>query len=305
MSDLAQLSGAVEWLAKEYPLIARNLSPDGLSDEPLALTAAQSALDYAAKRCRNDPDALAQALDSFAEISFDFLRRQARFMKTGKYALTSADGLADDLYRNEDLMRGHYLDGLLMTYALWPNHARFLEFLDSAVCSQLGDTDHIVEVGVGHGLMATRMLQAARTSYTGIDLSPHAIAYCIDAFGATGISEDRWNFIEGDATSGGFDVQPANWLVCCEVLEHVDDPRALLESFAPLIAPGGHAFVTTVANLEAEDHVYLFDDAAHIRRTIAYAGFTVEAERALVLPGYGDLQPLPLNYAAVIAPVMT
>jgi 2-polyprenyl-3-methyl-5-hydroxy-6-metoxy-1,4-benzoquinol methylase len=49
------------------------------------------------------------------------------------------------------------------------------------------------------------------------------------------------------------------------VLEHVDDPASLLAALRGRVDRGAPAFVSTVANMEAEDHVYLFHDAQHIR----------------------------------------
>lgn len=302
-TSASPLDRAVQWLRSEYPLISRNLSPDVLGNEPAALAAAHSAIRYALERSGGEWSGVEDALEAFAEISFDFIKRQARFMKSGHYALSSAEGLADDLYRDEGSMRGHYLDGLLLTYALWPNHSRFLDFFDQSVVKALNDGDHVVEVGVGHGLMATRVLRAADTTYTGVDLSPHAISYCTETFRSLDLSDARWQFIEGDATTTEVSVAPAAWVVCCEVLEHVDDPTALLSGLSPLLADGGRAYITTVANLEAEDHVYLFHDAAHIRSMISAAGFKVLDERALELPGSESLSPLPMNYAAVVQPV--
>lgn len=295
------LRKAVDYVNENYPLIARNLSPDVLTDEPDALEAARFALRYAAERSNQDETAIEDALEGFAELSFDFLKRQARFLKTGHYALDTAEGLAEALYNDESLMTGHYLTGLMMTYALWPNHARILRyFLDEAVHTMPTGCS-VIEVGVGHGLMASSILRdVPESTYTGVDLSPHSLAFSRESFQLFGIDESRWQLLEGDATSADMSIAPADWLVCCEVLEHVDDPVGLLRGMQPLIKPDGKAFISTVANLEAEDHVYLFDDAAHIQRAIAEAGFTVISERALVLPGSEETTPEPLNYAAVI-----
>ena len=78
------------------------------------------------------------------------------------------------------------------------------------------------------------------------------------------------------------------------------DPLPLLRGLAAALAPSGRAFVTTVANVEAEDHVYLFDDAAHVRRVLGEAGLAVEKEMALTLRGFETARPLPLNYAAIV-----
>ena len=83
------------------------------------------------------------------------------------------------------------------------------------------------------------------------------------------------------------------------MLEHVDDPRSLLAGLARRVDTGAPAFLSTVANMEAEDHVYLFHDLAHIRSTITDGGFTISADQPLTLAGAEDSTPLPLNYSAI------
>jgi len=241
-------------------------------------------------------------LESFAVLSFDFLRLQARFNKTGQYALASAEGLSENLYSDGEEMLGRYIDGLLLSYAMWPNHARILDFFRQTV-AQIPAGSKVREIGVGHGLMATMLhREVPEVEYVGIDLSPHTIAYCRQALAEEfGDTDERWQFVEADATSVGGD--PGDWFVCCEVLEHVDRPQDLLQSCRGLIHGDGKGFLTTVANLEAEDHVYLFNDVGHIRACLDEAGFAVEQELSLVLPGSEDANPLPLNYAAVVSPI--
>jgi len=102
------LEAAVGYLRDEYPLIANNLSVEILGQDP-ALDSARRALAYAVERANGDADVLAAGLEGFAEISFDFLRLQGRFLKTGHYARSTATGLSDELYRNEEDMRGYHV----------------------------------------------------------------------------------------------------------------------------------------------------------------------------------------------------
>ncbi len=294
------LEAAIDHVRKEYPLIAGNLSVEVLGDGP-ALESARRAFDYAVERANGNREQMEGGLEGFAEMSFDFLRLQARFLKTGEYARQSAVGLADELYRNEEDMRGFYLDGLLLTYALWPNHSRIFQFFEETILAAPGDS--VAEVGLGHGLMAATLLRAHESlRYSGLDLSPHSLAFTRETFQQLGIDSTRWELHEGDATEVSLEIEPASWFVCCEVLEHVDDPVGLLASCRNLIGDDGKGFISTVANLEASDHVYLFRDAGEIHQMVADAGFSLVEERALPLPGSEANDPLPLNWAGVIAP---
>jgi len=298
------LASAESEISERYPVIGGNLSPTALVDEPGPLQAAQDAIEYAWRRSLQEPERFSEMVDSFAEISYDFLRLQARFNQTGKYARESAEGLVDDLYSDPEEMKS-YIEGLLMTYAMWPNHARILDFFKQNVLQGAAPGSRFREIGVGHGLMASLIVQTVDDAeYLGIDLSPHTISYCETALNADfehDASERRWTFVEADATQVASEAEPGHWVLCCEVLEHVDRPLDLLATCRSLVGEGGRGFLTTVANLEASDHVYLFDDADHIRSIIEEGGFTIDVDLELALPGSEGADPLPLNYAAVVS----
>ena len=152
---------------------------------------------------------------------------------------------------------------------MWPNHTRMLQFYVTDFVPLLPGDGRMLEIGPGHGLLAAVLLAARRTArYTGVDISPRSISYSAGAFAAAGIAADRYELVVADACAPGAALGSDDTFgaaVCCEVLEHVDDPVVLLRSLRSHIAPGTPAFVSTVANMEAEDHVFLFDDAAVLR----------------------------------------
>jgi 2-polyprenyl-3-methyl-5-hydroxy-6-metoxy-1,4-benzoquinol methylase len=292
-------------LRAEYPVIGGGLVDRGLPADDPAWESARRALGYVAARTDDD---LASELEAFAAVSIDFLRLQARFMTTGRYARAGgAAELVDDLYNDPEKMKGYYLDGLVLTYALWPNHARMIHFMTEAFLPRLRPGDRIVEVGVGHGLLAALMFDAQpELQYVGVDISPSSLEYAAEALGRIGVEPDRVRMVGADAMSGelvrlggndGFDA-----LVCCEVLEHVDRPDRLSAALAAALAPGRPAFLSTVANMEAEDHVYLFADVEDIRGMLTSTGWRVVEDRPHVLPGAEDWRPLPVNYSALTSP---
>jgi 2-polyprenyl-3-methyl-5-hydroxy-6-metoxy-1,4-benzoquinol methylase len=137
--------------------------------------------------------------------------------------------------------------------------------------------------------------------YLGIDISPRSISYSAAALGALGIAESRYRLLVADATSATASVEePCGAAICCEVLEHVDEPGSLLAALQHLSGPDAPAFVSTVANMEAEDHVYLFHDVDDIRATLRASGYGVVVDQPLVLEGAEHTTPTPLNYSAVL-----
>ena len=123
-----------------------------------------------------------------------------------------------------------------MTYALWPNHARMLGFMADRFAAELAPGSRIVEVGVGHGLMASVLFDLVPDlRYVGVDISPSSLDYASAALRDQQVDPARWTMVNADAIAGdlrhltgpgGFDA-----LLCCEVLEHVESPDTLLRNF--------------------------------------------------------------------------
>jgi SAM-dependent methyltransferase len=94
-----------------------------------------------------------------------------------------------------------------------------------------------LEIGTGTGVLLERLLQAGFADVAGIEPSRTAIAAAA-ATVRTFIREGV--FVEGDFLPASFD------LICCfQTLEHVPNPRALVQSCARLLRPGGALALVT------------------------------------------------------------
>ena len=155
-----------------YPAIGGGLIDRVISTTDPAWHAARRALGFIFTTREPSVSDLGAQIDAFAETSFEFLRLQARFRKTGVYARSSTDGLSAEVYDDADYMMTTYLDGLLLTYCLWPNHARLLHKFDEEFVQKLPPDAVVGEIGVGHGLMAGLALhERPDVTYRGFDLS--------------------------------------------------------------------------------------------------------------------------------------
>lgn len=67
-----------------------------------------------------------------------------------------------------------------------------------------------------------------------------------------------------------------SWLVCVEVLEHLDDPVAFLRGLRRNMEPGARAFITAALNAAHTDHIYLYRNAHEVLAHLIEAGFTLE-----------------------------
>jgi 2-polyprenyl-3-methyl-5-hydroxy-6-metoxy-1,4-benzoquinol methylase len=293
---------SLSWIHENYPAIAGGLLSKERPDGPALVEVAERVLGFYLRNVGEDRTRLHGALDAVAMLSFDFLRLQSRFMKSGKYRSSSAREIREKIYQNPDRMEGTYLDGLFLTYAFWPNHTMILRFFEQNALPLPANGSNVLEIGAGHGLMGLLMLKARPSMhYTGMDISSSSITYARRMLTSNGIALDGISLLEADASMPGVLGQKCDMVVCSEVLEHVEDPAALLHGMGGVLDRGGLAFVTTVANIEAEDHIYLFESFDHIRDFINTAGFDVKHELPLELKGFEQSSIKPYNYAALLA----
>jgi 2-polyprenyl-3-methyl-5-hydroxy-6-metoxy-1,4-benzoquinol methylase len=261
-------------------------------------------LGFLVRKCEAEGRSVDAALEALARMSFDFLRLQPRFMKTGRYRSAASGPLKERIYGQKEVMEGYYLDGLLLTYAFWVNHAALYRFFARTFLPRLAPEARVLEIGVGHGLMALTLLrELPQARYEGVDISPFSLSYAARLLSSNDVDLGRASLREEDATeTAGRPGGRWDGVLCCEVLEHVEDPLRLLRAVRDRLEDRGLAFVTTVANVEADDHIYLFTDEAHIRRLVGEAGLRIESDLVLPLRGFEGARPRPLNYAAVLSP---
>lgn len=300
-NDLTTLDGALNWIRDEYPMIAGGLigRKGAIDNKSLVLAARVYALFI--NKVRGDISSIKDGLESFAQMSFDFIKLQSRFMRVGHYEKDSAKELLESLYDNPTRMEGFYLDGLLLTYSFWPNHVKLLcHYID--FLKGLTKEIKVMEIGVGHGLLAHLTFEELfPIDYTGLDISASSVHYAQELWRANGGEEFNANLKVADATREGIDPSSFDLILCCEVLEHVEEPSTVLKAINRSLKPDGKAFITTVANIAAEDHIYLFHDVEEIRGLCNDCGLTVIDDKLWALGGgFEEMTPIPLNYSAVL-----
>ena len=101
-----------------------------------------------------------------------------------------------------------------------------------------------------------------------------------------------------------FDSGSYNYIVMCEVLEHLDSPREVLTKVREFLSPMGHLFLTTCANCPAIDHVYLYDSVNDIRQEIGECGYEIVSDLPVAVGDFPENQwkdkKVEINYAALV-----
>ncbi len=249
-----------------------------------------------------DSDAdLAAAARGYSQFAMDAMRRQKAFEASGAYPDKCHAEAAAEVYLNHQHMTEEYLPGLLLSHYLWPHHYRQLQFFEQAFVApmRLAGAAHVAEVGVGTGLYSRLLLQALPGARgAGFDISPASCSFAAQQMQRFGC-QARYSLHVQDVIAQP--MPPVSWLVCVEVLEHLDDPLHFLRALRAALLPGGRAFITAALNAAHADHIYLYRQPDEVGQQLQAAGFVLEqswsgAAYAPPRPGV----PVPLAAAFVV-----
>lgn len=228
------------------------------------------------------PAGMAAAVDAYVGFSGTVNLAQARYEQTEAYPHKShADCLAD-LYATPAMHE--YLWGVYLTNVLWPHHLRLSATFEDAFVPHVPTDGRVVELAFGHGAWGISALHA-RTDLTliGYDVAPAGIEIATQVAEAAGVSA-RADHRLGDATALPDDTEPADAVICCFVLEHLDDPTALMHQIAKLLPADGIAWVTGALTAAQPDHIREFRRESELVRLAEETGFRVEASWSLGPP---------------------
>ena len=245
-----------------------------------------------------NPEDLAAAIKGYANFAMQSMRLQAVFERELQYKLKSHEQAASEVYFNEEHMLQEYLPGLLLSHFLWPHHYRQLQFFYTAFVQamQVAGATSFMEVGIGTGLYSSLILRKLpQIVGIGVDISPSSKAFTEILMKTLKVA-NRYQVELCDITARPVAAK-AEWLVCVEVLEHLDDPVAFLHGLRRNLAPGGRAFITAALNAAHADHIYLYRNANEVLKQLVDVGFTLE--QSFVGAAYKPASPnIPVPEAA-------
>ena len=248
-----------------------------------------------------DDPSLEAALRGYVAFALDSMRRQKSFERSREYPKKSYAEAAVEVYLNEAHMLGEYLPGLLLSHFLWPHHYRQLQFFEAAFLApmKLARYCRFAEVGIGTAVYSRRILASvADSTGSGFDISTSSCAFARRHLEASG-SGHRFRINLRDVIANPID--PIAWLVCVEVLEHLEDPVQFLVALRRGLATGGRAFITAALNAAHADHIYLYRTAEDVWAHLESAGFRLE--QSFVAAAYAPPAPgvpVPLLAAFVV-----
>ena len=212
-------------------------------------------------------------VDCYLRMIADVRIETMHFVRTGEYTSKSFEEANQRVYNNPDIME-YYMNALLLSQFLWGHHYTIYNYFIDNLPKYKDKIDYYLEMGGGHGLYISEAIRLLKpgTKFDLIDISPTSI----EASRAL-IANDSVNYTLSDI----FKIKAEkkyDFITMGEVLEHVEDPVALLAKLGELLKDGGSMFITTPTNAPAIDHIYLFTNSDDIRKVIDKAGFKVTDE---------------------------
>ncbi|MBI5637279.1 MAG: class I SAM-dependent methyltransferase [Nitrospinae bacterium] len=222
-------------------------------------------------------ESLRNAASGYLKFSLDAMRLQKQFEKDRTYQFTSYDTARAAVYDNAEYMNGLYLPGILISHFLWPHHYRQSRFFRKEFLPRVQNAGNIrfCDVGVGTGFYSHFLLsEAPHAMGDGFDISPHSLDFAARMMAAAGFS-GRWTPHKRDIVA---DTPGEQWpfLLCVEVLEHLEDPLTFLKTLRKMLQNGGSGFVTAAITAPNEDHIYLYNNCEEVIAQLHAAGFSID-----------------------------
>ena len=245
---------------------------------------------------------LASAVRGYVNFALDGMRLQKKFEKTLEYEKKSYLEASNAVYQNKEYMFSMYLPGILLSHYLWPHHYRQFQFYQRAFLPYFISSlvAEFCDIGPGTGFYSRQLLTASpRAEGWAFDMSPFSLEYSGNQLAAFGVA-DRWHTKIRDVVRETPDRQ---WpfVVCIEVLEHLEDPLTFLKALRMMLTPGGRGLISAAVTAPNEDHIYLYKSASEVQAQIEAAGFSIldsQEDRAYTPKGS---EPVPINAAFVVS----
>jgi len=248
---------------------------------------------------RTDGRSLAFGVECYLALSADMVEERKKFLRTGGYSNTSYKAVEEKVYGRPEVMEYH-MHGLALAQFLWPEQYERLRFFCDHLPGYAATARSYLEIGGGHGLY-TKTALALLPPGTRIDLVD--ISASSLKLARQMIQSDAVTFTLRDLFEYESPVR-YDLISIAEVIEHVEDPIAMMRRVGALLAPDGTVFATTPINAPMIDHIYLFRTVDEIRALLARAGFVVVREITVLsedVPAASATKlKIPVMYAAFL-----
>ncbi len=209
--------------------------------------------------------------DAYLFINNMVMEETYYFARHGNYRNSTFEEVNKIVYDNPEYME-KYMMGLSISDYIWINHIKMLRYFEEN--NRILSGRRYLEIGPGFGQYLVKALtncdfleyHACDISETSVRRSNQYLRYRKLAQSCQVEKKDFYQY----ETNFKFDC-----IVMGEVLEHVERPQEMLEKIYDLLDETGKAFVTTVINAPAVDHIFLFRSIDEVLDMAKKIGFSI------------------------------
>jgi 2-polyprenyl-3-methyl-5-hydroxy-6-metoxy-1,4-benzoquinol methylase len=205
--------------------------------------------------------------DDYLHMINDMRIEGIKFVKTGEYSCKSEAEAYEKVYSNPEVMK-YYMNALLISQVLWKHHFNAIQYFKRtlyAFANLLG-VYRVLDVGAGSGLFSWTARSLGSTHIDILDLSETSLAMTKDILGTESI-----DYLHGDISKINTESR-YELIILGEILEHLEDPTAMLKKVSEHLSERGMIFFTVPTNAPAIDHVFLFKTRGCVFKMVSDAG---------------------------------
>ena len=294
---MRRFDGLVAEVSRTRPMLSSGLVQLAQTGDEHFWALSEQLLEWAEKLL--GPDHLATLARGYALFVLDVSKSQMRYERARRYENLTFEEAGRAVYFNEEFAADYHWGVYTTTFA-WDHHVRLHRFFTEQFLPLLPATGSAIDLGSGSGVWSA-MLAAALPGWRtlGLDISPHFAQRAEQLVAAAGLA-DRCHFEVADALAWQ-PAEPVDAGMTCFVLEHLEDPRLLLESLSRALVPRGHAFVTGALTAAESDHIFEFTRESELLLLAEECGLRVVASLSASPPNYpATMHYLPRSMAMIV-----
>lgn len=211
---------------------------------------------------------------------------ELEFRRTGHYRYSSFDEVAQKVYAHPDVM-SRYMDGLLISQALWPNHVRAFQMYQRDFLPSVAGGRRHLEIGPGHGLLLYSAAKVLTGHIEAWDISASSLEstrHCLSSLNPS-LAQVELRQVDFMKVPENFGYQ-FDSIVLSELLEHLEAPSDALEKVKRLVVPKGKLFINVPVNSPSIDHIFHFRTTSEVLDLIKCSGFKIDEHCFVPSGGY-------------------
>lgn len=239
-------------------------------------------------------------VECYLKMVDDMIKERMKFIRTKKYSSSSFNEVEQRVYANPDIMTYH-MHGLVLAQFLWVDQVHRFAFFSQNITKYAEQTRSYLEIGGGHGLYLNEAIATLPRvkQFDLIDISQSSLAL------AKGIIDnDKVNYFHKNIFDFTENEDLYDFITIGEVIEHLENPLAILKKITKLLSNKGVCYITAPINAPMIDHIYLFSNENQIRELIATAGLEIIEEKIAITDNqtedYAKKYKIPIMYAAFV-----